>query len=332
MPKILCLVFFLCLLLSKELAANSMQLVPSSAKKSNKTLTYIVSDLSIPFWQVLERGLQRTAQKLDYNIEVYSADNSIKRELELTMHAIESKVAGIIISPITSSSAATLLKFTQKANMPVVIADIGTDGGEYVSYISSDNKSGAYGVGKVLATQLRKKGWEKGSVGIIAIPQKRSNGRARTAGFMQAMKEAKIKTIGIKQQATFLYQESYDYSVELIKQAPNLRAIWIQSSNRHQAVLDAIRDTGKKGDILLACFDAEPVFMEMIPENVIAVTGMQQTYLMGEEAVHTMDAHLKGIIVNKNVQLPILIISAQNMAEKLAIIKRNVLGIESVQH
>lgn len=332
MQKHFLLIVLLCFSFSKELAANSSQTLPSSVKKTSKTLAYIVSDFSIPFWQVLERGLQNSANKLGYRIEVYSADNSTRRELELTMQAIQNKVAGIIVSPITSSSAATLLKFTQKANMPVVIADIGTDSGEYVSYISSDNKGGAYSVGKVLAAQLADKGWEKGSVGIIAISQKRSNGRARTTGFMQAMKEANIKTIGIKQQTTFLYQESYDYSIELIKQDPNLRAIWIQGSDRHQAVLDAIRDMGRKDEILLACFDAEPIFMEMIPQKVIAVTGMQQTYLMGEEAVNTMDAHLKGIVVNKSVQLPILTVSAQNMAERLATIKRNVLGTESVQH
>lgn len=332
MQKYFFLILVFCFLFSKELAASSSQALSSPIKKTNKTLAYIVSDFSIPFWQVLERGLQNSAKKLGYNIEVYSADNSTKHELELTMQAIQNKVAGIILSPITSSSAATVLKFTQKASIPVVIADIGTDSGEFVSYISSDNKSGAYGVGKVLAAQLAQKGWQKGTVGIIAISQKRSNGRNRTAGFMQAMKEANIKTIGIKQQATFLYQESYDYSVELIKQDSNLRAIWIQGSDRHQAVLDAIRDTGRQGEILLACFDAEPIFMDMIPQKVVAVTGMQQTYLMGEEAVNTMDAHLKGKTVDKNVQLPILTVSAENMAEKLAVIKRNVLGIESVQN
>lgn len=332
MSKSLLLIVAFGVLFCTAVKANNTPPASVSSENLDKTLVYIVSDFNIPFWKILGRGIQKSARTLGYKVDVYSANNSAKRELELTIKAIQNKVTGIIISPTTSSAAATILKFAKKANIPVVIADIGTDGGEYVSYISSDNRSGAYEIGKILATQLKQKGWENSSVGIIAISQKRSNGRARTAGFMQAMKEANIKSIGIKQQATFTYQESYDYSIELIKQDPNLRAIWIQGSDRYQAVLDAINYSGKKDDILLASFDAEPIFLELIPKEIIVGAAMQQPFLMGNKSVIVMDSYLNGRRVVKNFQLPILAISSENIAEKLPVINRNVLGIELVKH
>jgi len=258
----------------------------------------------------------------------YNAKNIAKTELQFTAKAIKDNVSGIIVSPTNSSACVTILKLAKRAGIPVVISDIGTDGGEYVSYISSDNEDGAYKIGKILAQKMNKLGWQDGKVGIISIPQNRANGQARTAGFMQAMNEAEIKGAGIRQQVTFSYQETYEYSKELIENNPTLHAIWLQGSDRYQGALDAIADAGKKDEILLITFDAEPVFLDLIPKETIVGAGMQQPFLMGEKAVDAMHQFLKGQQVEKIQKLPVLAITADNIEIELPTIKRNVLGIE----
>ncbi|MES9844998.1 MAG: substrate-binding domain-containing protein [Candidatus Sedimenticola sp. PURPLELP] len=300
----------------------------TSEMQTNKRLAYIVSDLRIPFWDIMHRGINSSAQGLGYDVVTYSAENSAKSELEFVAKAIREKVSGIIVSPTNSSACVTILKLAKAAGIPVVISDIGTDGGDYVSYISSDNMDGAYKIGKVLVKRLQELGWDDGRVGIVAIPQKRANGQARTAGFMRAMREAGVKGAGIKQQVDFSYQETYDLSTEIIKSTPDLRAIWLQGSDRFQGALDAITDAGKKDHVLLITFDAEPVFLDLIPKGVLVGSAMQQPYLMGQEAVIAMDRHLNGKAVEKDRQLPILAISTENIEEMLPVIKRNVLGIE----
>lgn len=294
----------------------------------NKRLVYLVSDQRIPFWDIMWRGVKAKAEELGYRVSVYSAENSAKSELQFTVKAINDNVAGIVVSPTNSSACVTILKLANDAGIPVVISDIGTDGGEYVSYISSDNKDGAYKIGKILAQKMRELNWLDGKVGIIAIPQKRANGQARTAGFMQAMNEAGIKGAGIRQQVTFSYQETYDYAKDLIKKNTNIRALWLQGSDRYQGALDAIADAGKKGEILLLTFDAEPGFLDLIPEGKLVGAGMQQPFLMGEKAVDALHLHLLGQHVEKQIMLPVLAISGDNIAKELPTIKRNVLGIE----
>jgi ABC-type sugar transport system substrate-binding protein len=308
------------------ISANATETI-AKPQLAQKQLVYLVSDLRIPFWNIMSRGIKNKSQKLGYKIDVYTADNLAKQELENTFKVIRDKVDGIIISPTNSSAAVTILKFADKAGIPVVISDIGTESGEYVSYISSDNFTGAYLIGKVLTRKMNESGWQDGTVGIIAIPQKRENGRARTAGFMSALDEAGIKTANLKQQVTFSYNETYNFSQEIIKNNPDLRALFLQGSDRYQAALDAINDTGNKEKILLICFDAEPEFIELIPKGILVGAAMQQPLLMGELAVETMDKYLKGQGVKKEHQLPILAISADNIDAKLDIIKRNVLGI-----
>jgi len=301
----------------------------STAESSLKRLAYIVSDTQIPFWSVMGKGIQSKAESLGYKLDIYSANNNAKRELELVIKSIKEKVSGMIISPTTSSAASTILKFSKKSGIPVVISDIGADSGDYVSYISSDNADGAYKIGRILAKEMALQGWEAGSVGIIAIPQKRANGQARTAGFMRAMNEEGVKTAGIFQQINFSYQETYDFSSKLIRQTPNLRAIWLQGSDRYQAALDAISDAEREGEVLLVCFDAEPVFLELIPQGVLLGAAMQQPYLMGQKAVIEMDKYLNDKVFIKNVKLPVLAISGQNIREQLNLIQKNVLGVST---
>jgi len=294
---------------------------------ANEKIAYLVSDIRIPFWEIMSKGIESKAKKLGYELSIYSADNIKKTELENTIKAISSDVDALVISPINSSTAVTILGFAKKANIPVVISDIGTDAGEYLSFISSNNEQGGYAIGKVLTKQMKRLGWQDGGVGIVSIPQKRKNGKARTKGFLKALNEDGIKNVGLHQQVDFSYKETYDYSMQLIKENPNLKAIWLQGSDRYEGALDAIKDSGNLGEILLLCFDAEPIFLELIPKGILVGSAMQQPFLMGEKAVEQIDRYLNGLKIAKEIKVDVLAISKENIDEKISIIKRNVLGL-----
>lgn len=303
-------------------------LPPAHAQPGNgKKLAYLVSDLRIPFWNIMKRGIENRAAELGYELTVYSAENSAKAELQGTISAIRSEVDGIILSPTNSSAAVTILRMADQSGKPVVIADIGTESGNFVSYIASDNFDGSYKLGQILAKELQKRQWSDGAVGIVSIPQKRANGKARTAGFLKALKEAGITGGALRQQVDFSYQETYDHSRDLIANVADLRAIWLQGSDRYKGALDAIADAGKSGEVLLICFDAEPEFIDMIQAGSLVGAGMQQPFLMGEKAVDAMHDYLNGNRqTQRNELLPVLAVSQENIDEKLPVIYRNVLG------
>jgi len=296
---------------------------------SHKRIAYIVSDLEIPFWQIMSKGIETKANELGYKISIYSSSNLKKNELENLALALSTKIDGLIISPINSFTAVTLLEIAKNNNIPAVVADIGSDSENYISFISSDNKQGAYELGKILTKYMKDLSINKdGSVGIIAIPQKRANGKERTLGFMQALNEDNIKSAGLYQQVDFSYEETYNYSKKLINDNKNLKAIWLQGSDKYKGALDAIKDSNKEKEIALICFDAEPEFLEMIPKGILIGSAMQQPYLMGQEAVISLDNFFNNKEVIKEKKLPILPISKHNIEEKLKTIKLNVLGIK----
>ncbi len=293
---------------------------------TNKKIAYIVSDISIPFWQIMSKGIKNKAYDLGYDVTIYSSNNIRKNELTNTIKAIKNNNDAIVISPINSSSCVTVLDFAKKANIPVVISDIGTDSGEYLSFISSNNRNGAYKLGKVLAKEMVKQNIEDKKVGIVAIPQKRKNGKERTAGFLKALNEYGIKTSGITQQVNFSKKETYDLTTKLINSSNDLKALWLQGSDKYMGALEALKDKNKE-DVLLVTFDAEPIFLDLIPKGKIIASAMQQPFLMGEKSVSVIDDYFSNKQVKKEIQMEVLVVSKDNIDSLLPTIKRNVLGI-----
>ena len=296
----------------------------------HKRLAYIVSDTTIPFWQIMSKGIKEKSVEFGYEIDIYNSNNLKKNELENMALALDKKIDGLIISPINSSTASTLLEIANMNKIPTIVADIGSDSQNYLSFISSDNKKGAYELGKILSKYMKSLSWNKeGTVGIIAIPQKRLNGKDRTLGFIQALDEESIKVSGFYQQVDFSYEETYNYSKKLIEENKNLRAIWLQGSDKYKGALDAIKEANKQKEIALICFDAEPEFLEMIQNGDLVGSAMQQPYMMGQEAVISLNNFLNNKYVEKEQKMGILAISKDNIDDKLKIIKLNVLGIKS---
>jgi ribose transport system substrate-binding protein len=87
-----------------------------------KKLAYIVSDINIPFWQIISKGIKDKSNELGYEIHIYSSNNLKKNELENLASAISLKIDGLIISPINSSTASTLLEIANMNKIPTIVA------------------------------------------------------------------------------------------------------------------------------------------------------------------------------------------------------------------
>ena len=150
-----------------------------AATAAGKDIVYLTPGLDLPFWRYLSKGIEATVKAKGYGFQALDSHNSAQTQLQNAQDSIARGVAGIVISPTDSSTAPSVLTLAKRAKIPVVIGDIGTNSGDYSSFIISDNYRGAHDVGVALAKALKKKGWEGGSVGIVAISQARKNGQAR---------------------------------------------------------------------------------------------------------------------------------------------------------
>ena len=301
----------------------------SPAGAATKEIVYLTPGLDLPFWRYLSEGIEKVVKDKGYDYQALDSHNSAQTQLRNAQDAIARGVAGIIISPTDSSTAPSVQDLAAKANIPVVIADIGTNGGDYVSFIISDNYEGAKGVGEALAAALKAKGWQDGSVGLVTISQARKNGQARTAGFRDAMKAAGITNeAGLQQMQSYTADETFKFVQDMITANPDMKAVWIQTDQPAIGALRAIKAARKDGDILVAAFDGIPEFVDLLKSGQIVATGMQQPYLMGEKSAEAMFTHIEGGTPEKQILVPILVVTSENIDEVLPTVKETVFANE----
>ena len=301
----------------------------SPAQAASKEIVYLTPSLNVTFWRYLSKGIESVVKKGGYEYQALDSENNAQKQLRNAQDVIARNVAGIVISPTDSSSCPSVLDLAEKAGIPVVIADIGTNSGSYVSFISSDNLAGAYGIGKALGVALKEKGWQDGSVGMVAIPQARKNGQLRTKGFRDAMKEAGItKEAGMQQMQTFTADETFKYTQDMLTANPDMRGIFIQSDQQALGAMRAIRAARRQGEVLIAAFDGIPEFVKLIKEGAIVGSGMQQPYLMGVKSAEALVGHLDGKKQPKEVMVPILVATEKNIDANMKQIQLNVFANE----
>jgi ribose transport system substrate-binding protein len=211
-----------------------------------------------------------------------------------------------------------------------VVADIGTNSGDYISFIISNNYEGAKGVGVALAQALKKKGWESGSVGLITISQARKNGQARTQGFRDGLVEGGVKTkeAGLQQMQSYTADETFKFTQDMLTANPDMRGLFIQTDQPAIGALRAIKAARRDGQILVAAFDGIPEFVDLLKSGQIVASGMQQPYLMGQKSGEAMMSHIAGESVEKEISVPILTVTSENIDKELPVVKQTVFANE----
>ncbi len=301
---------------------------PTTQAAEPMEFAYLTPGLDLPFWRYLAKGIEDEAKKAGHKATTYDSNNDAAKQLANAQDAIARKVKGIMISPTDSSTCPKVLDLAAKAGIPVVIADIGTDSGEYVSFVISDNFDGAYKVGQLLAEKLKAKKWDKGPVGLVTISLARANGKKRTAGFRKAMKEAGVKEVALKQMQSYTGDETFKYVQDMITANPDIHGIFIQTDNPTLGAVRAVQTARMAGKVMVAGFDGVPEFVDLIKKSKLIGSGMQQPYLMGQRSMQAMLDHLNGKKVEKEILVPIMLVSEDNIEKVLPTIKQTVFAGE----
>jgi ribose transport system substrate-binding protein len=311
------------------LATMTIGFAAPARAADTKEIVYLTPSLNLPFWRYLSNGIESVAKKEGFSYTALDSNNSAETQLKNAQDAIARGVAGIAISPTDSSTAPSVLAAAARAKIPVVVADIGTNSGDYVSFIISDNKQGAFGVGEALAAALKEKGWTDGSVGLVTISQARKNGQARTAGFREAMKNAGItKEAGLQQMQAYTADETFKFTQDMLTANPNMKAMFIQTDQPTMGALRAIKAGHRDGTLLVAAFDGIPEFVDLLKKGDIVASGMQQPYLMGVKSGEALISAIKGGTPEKQILVPIIVATSKNIDEILPTIKQTVFGNE----
>lgn len=296
---------------------------------SGKVLAYLSAKQDLPFWQTIGKGVKAVASANGYGYLEMDSRLSAAVQLQNVRAALAQGVAAMVISPVDSQSAPEALALAHKARVPVVIADVGTNGGDYLCYVKSDNYRGGYQLGSELAQAMKEKGWQSGGYALVSISLARKNGQDRTNGFRDAMNEAGVGVeVALRQMQDYSEQETWRFVKEMLHSSVNLHGLFIETDQPVRGALRALKEARRSNDVLIVSFDAMPEVADLLTSKTLVAVGMQQPYLMGQRAAEALFAHFRRTEVPKQILVPILLGNAKNIGQLLPQVRQTVFGQE----
>lgn len=298
---------------SQAADSGSATAVASVADKGDYTgvhIAYLTPSLDVPFWTYVKHGVEDEVKKAmpGAEVTVYDSKDNANTQLSNAQDALTKGVTGIVISPTDSASCIQVLDAAEEANVPVVICDIGTDGGTYLSFISTDNEGGAKELGKYVASKLKK----GDQVAQITLNQARINGVKRKEGFDEGIQSNGLKDVGFRQMEKVNRDEGVSYTQDLITSFPELKAIFCHSEDPSMGAVTALEEVGNT-DCKIVGFDCSPEVVQAIKDGKILATAAQQPVVMGRTSVDAIKTKLDGGTPDKEIQMETLLVTQDNI-------------------
>ena len=275
---------------------NSPQTEESAQIDGKMKVGVSLSTLNNPFFVSIREGIEE-AEGEDVEAIVSDAQNDSSVQSNQVEDLITQGVDLIIINPVDSTAIAPSVEKANEANIPVICVDRGTDSGEIVSFIASNNIEGGKLAGEFI---LDKVGENAEVIQLEGIPGASST-RERGEGFKEAT-DGKINLVA-SQTANFDRAEGLTVMENLLQAHPDVKAVFCQNDEMALGASEAIKASGK--DIVVVGFDGNDDAISAVEDGSISATVAQQPKEMGKLAIETAIKYLKGEQVEEQVDSPL---------------------------
>jgi ribose transport system substrate-binding protein len=263
------------------------------AGERRKVIAVIPKGVSHFFWKSVEAGAMAAGK--EFGVEIRwkgpAQETDYTAQINIVEDAINSRVDGIVLAPSHGDSLVPVVLKAQREGIPVTIFDSGISTDQYLAYVATDNRQG----GITGAERLAEKLGGKGEVAILGTKKGSVSTDQRETGFQDTIKE-KYPGIQIVQ---FLYGEadrakSLDRATDILTAHPNLRGIFASNESSSVGAVQAIKQKGLVGKVILVGFDSSPNLIEDLKAGALDSLVLQNPYKMGYEGVKTIVDKLNG--------------------------------------
>jgi ribose transport system substrate-binding protein len=235
------------------------------------TLGYSAPFLFADFEVVLQKQTTELARQQGLKVlEPTNADADSGRQNTDIRNLISAGAQGLIVVANDSKAVVPALDYAAAQKVPVVSVDIGPDGGEVAAIVRADN----IGMGRMACEDMAKAIGDKGKVLSLQGAFTSINGRERSQGFAECMKQHPgIQLIerptdwdAAKQVAAFQ---------TVLASNPDLKGVFQQADYALSATVNVLKQArkdarvGEPGHIYMVSIDATPQGLQMVRDGIL---------------------------------------------------------------
>src|SRR5438477_759341 len=158
----------------------------STVSTSGTTIAVIPKGTTHVFWQSIHAGANKAAQELGVAVIWRGPLREDERDAQVSEveNFVSRGVSGIVLAPLDEAALVAPVAEAKRHNIPVVIFDSGLKGGDYVSFVATDNLKGGHLAGDKLVALLH----GKGKVVLLRYAEGHDSTGKREQGFLDALK------------------------------------------------------------------------------------------------------------------------------------------------
>ncbi|WP_203261397.1 substrate-binding domain-containing protein [Streptococcus uberis] len=286
-------------------SASSSKEVTKKAAKDLK-LGVSISTTNNPYFVAMKDGLDKFAGEKKVSLKVADAQDDAARQADDIQNFISQNVDAILINPVDSKAVVSSIKAANSANIPVILIDRGSEGGDVLTTVASDNVE----AGKMAAEFVVKELGEKAKAFELSGVPGASATVDRGKGFNKIAK-TKLDILS-SQSANFDRAKALNTAQNMIQGHKDVQVIFAQNDEMALGAAQAVKSAGLK-DILIVGIDGQPDAHDAIKNGDITATIAQQPAKMGEIAIQAAIDHYQGKKVKKITVSPIYLVTKETV-------------------
>lgn len=274
---------------------------PAAEKPAAKPYIAIVSKgFQHQFWQAVNAGADKAAKEfnVDITFEGPETEAMVDKQVEMVQAALDKKPAALCLAALDSKALVPLLERAKKEGIPVVGFDSGVDSDIPVATAATDNVAAA----ALAADKMVELIGGSGEVAVIVHDQTSRTGIDRRDGFANQIK-AKYPNVTIVdiQYGAGDQLKSTDLAKAIIQAHPNLKGFFGANEGSIIGVLNAVKELGKEGQIVVIGYDSGQQQMDAIRAGTQAGAITQDPIGIGYKCVEAAVKSLNGETVPKTI-------------------------------
>ncbi|MEF9940806.1 MAG: sugar ABC transporter substrate-binding protein [Lachnospiraceae bacterium] len=303
-------IIVLCIIGTIVVIYSKLQLSNHDRSSIPKKFGATYMTMNNPYFEVLNENIKEVVEANGDILITRDPLQDQEKQNEQIEEMINENVEAIFLNPVDWKGVRTSLELCKREGIPVFCIDTDVYDEKYiVSTIISDN----YDAGVQCANDMMSK-VESAKI-IIVNHQNINSTNERVRGFLDTIAGKSEYEIVAQRITVAELEKAMKEMKNILKTGVEFNVVLGGNDPTALGCLAAMQQQGMESQVLLYGIDGSPDAKAMIKAGYMEATSAQSPIQIGETAATQAYKYLEGIKVEKNIVIPVTLISEKNLAE-----------------
>ena len=280
-------------------------------RSSTKRLAFI-TNTAADFWTIARKGTEKADAGLaGVEVEFRLGDGTAAAQKRILDDLLAKGVDGIAISPVDPANQTAMLN--DAATQALVFThDSDAPDSKRECYVGTDNVAAGRQAGALIKEALP----QGGKIAVFVGKLDARNAQERLQGIKESIAGSAVQIIDVRTDDTDSVRAKANVS-EMLVSHPEVAALVGLWSYNGPAILNAVRDAGRVGQVKIIAFDEDDETLTGVKSGAIVGTVVQQPYEFGYQSITLLEKALagdrSGIPPSRQLFIPTKVIRQDNV-------------------